>query len=132
MAASFLASKYHSNLYAVLEREMGEKLDLDDANSFAYVVFGSMLGLCDAGCACMGCGEDGVDLTCLASHPKRRTIGLLNSQYLLHKMVTKHTQFFKPNKATSHSLTRDTYDAATLISCTLWPSETSLRAPDLA
>ena len=27
---------------------MGEKLDLDDANSSAYVVFGSVLGLCDA------------------------------------------------------------------------------------
>ena len=56
---------------------MGEKLDLDDANSSAYVVFGSMLGLCDAGCACMGCGEDGADLACLASHPRRRTLGFI-------------------------------------------------------
>ena len=111
---------------------MEEKLDLDDADSSSYAVFGSLLGLWEAGCARKGCGEDRVDLAGLASHPRRRTIGLLNSQYLLHKMVTKHTQFFKPNKATSHSLTRDTYDAATLISRTLWPSETSLRAPDLA
>ena len=77
MAASFLASKYHSNLYAVLEREMGEKLDLDDAGSSAYVVFGSLLGSWDAGCACMGCGEDEVDLDCLASHPRRRTLGFI-------------------------------------------------------
>ena len=70
-------SKYHSNLYAVLEREMKEKLDLDDADSSSYVVFGSMLGLWDAGCACMGCGEDGEDLACLANHPRRHTLGLL-------------------------------------------------------
>ena len=44
---------------------MKEKLDLDDADSSSYVVFGSMLGLWDAGCACMGCGEDGMDLACL-------------------------------------------------------------------
>ena len=50
---------------------MGEKLDLDDAGSSAYVVFGSLLGSWDAGCACMGCGEDGADLACLASHPRR-------------------------------------------------------------
>ena len=77
MAASFLASKYHSNLYAVLEREMGEKLVLDDADSSAYVVFGSLLGPWGAGCACMGCGEDGEDLACLASYPRRHTLGLL-------------------------------------------------------
>ena len=111
---------------------MEEKLDLDDADSSGYEVFGSLLGSWDAGCVRIGCGEDRVDLAGLASHPRRRTIGLLNSQYLLHKMVTKHTQFFNSNKTTSHSLTRDTYDAATAISCTLWPSETSLRAPDLA
>ena len=46
---------------------MGEKLDLDDAGSSAYVVFGSLLGSWDAGCARMGCGEDRVDLDCLAS-----------------------------------------------------------------
>jgi len=61
----------------LLEREMGEKLDLDDAGSSAYVVFGSLLGLWDAGCARIGCGEDGVDLACLASHPRRHTLGLL-------------------------------------------------------
>jgi hypothetical protein len=61
----------------LLEREMGEKLDLDDAGSSAYVVFGSLLGLWDAGCAHIGCGEDGVDLACLASHPRRHTLGLL-------------------------------------------------------
>ena len=33
-------SKYHSNLYAALEREMEEKLDLDDADSSSYAVFG--------------------------------------------------------------------------------------------
>ena len=98
---------------------MEEKLDLDDADSSTYVVFGSLLGSWEAGCARKGCGEDRVDLAGLASHLKRRTIGLFNSQYLLHKMVTKHTQFFKPKTATSHNLTQDTYDAATLISCTL-------------
>ena len=61
----------------LLEREMGEKLDLDDAGSSAYVVFGILLGLWDAGCARIGCGEDGVDLACLASHPRRHTLGLL-------------------------------------------------------
>ena len=61
----------------LLEREMGEKLDLDDAGSSAYVVFGSLLGLWDEGCARIGCGEDGVDLACLASHPRRHTLGLL-------------------------------------------------------
>ena len=61
----------------LLEREMGEKLDLDDAGSSAYVVFGSLLGLWDAGCARIGCGEDGEDLACLASHPRRHTLGLL-------------------------------------------------------
>ena len=50
---------------------MEEKLDLDDANSSTYVVFGSLLGSWGAGCARIGCGEDGVDLACLASHPKR-------------------------------------------------------------
>ena len=112
MAASFLASKYHSNLYAVLEREMGEKLDLDDAGSSAYVVFGSMLGLCDAGCACMGCGEDGADLACLASHPRRRTLGFITSNYLLHKMVTKHTQFLKRIQETFRRCSQDIYVAA--------------------
>ena len=61
----------------LLEREMGEKLDLDDAGSSAYVVFGSLLGLWDAGYARIDCGEDGVDLACLASHPRRHTLGLL-------------------------------------------------------
>ena len=56
---------------------MGEKLDLDDVDSSAYVVLGSMLGLCNVGCACMGCGEDGEDLACLASHPRRHTLRLL-------------------------------------------------------
>ena len=111
---------------------MEEKLDLIDAGSSSYVVFGSLLGSWDAGCARMGCGEDRVDLDCLASHPRRRTLGFIISHDLLHKMVTKHTQFFKPRTATSHSLTQDTYDVATLISCTLNQSETSLRAPDLA
>ena len=58
----------------LIEREMGEKLDLDDAGSSAYVVFGSLLGSWGAGCARMGCGEDRVDLDCLASHPRRRTL----------------------------------------------------------
>ena len=56
---------------------MGEKLDLDDAGSSACVVFGSLLGLWDAGCARIGCGEDGVDLAYLASHLTRHTLGLL-------------------------------------------------------
>ena len=43
---------------------MGEKLVLDDAGSSSYVVFGSLLGSWDTGCACMGCGEDGEDLAC--------------------------------------------------------------------
>ena len=64
-------SKYHNNLYVALEREMEEKLDLDDADSSTYVVFGSLLGSWGAGCARIGCGEDGVDLACLASHPRR-------------------------------------------------------------
>ena len=61
----------------LLEREMGEKLDLDDAGSSACVFFGNLLGLWDAGCARIDCGEDGVDLACLASHPRRHTLGLL-------------------------------------------------------
>ena len=56
---------------------MGEKLDLIDAGSSAYVVFGSLLGSWDVGCARMGCGEDGVDLAYLASHLRRHTLGLL-------------------------------------------------------
>ena len=56
---------------------MGEKLVLDDAGSSSYVVFGSLLGSWDTGCACMGCGEDGEDLDCLASHPRRRTLGFI-------------------------------------------------------
>jgi hypothetical protein len=56
---------------------MGEELDLIDVGSSSYVVFGSMLGSYGAGCARMGCGEDGVDLACLASHPRRHTLGLL-------------------------------------------------------
>ena len=56
---------------------MGEELDLIDVGSSSYVVFGSMLGSEGAGCARMGCGEDGVDLACLASHPRRHTLGLL-------------------------------------------------------
>ena len=61
----------------VLEREMGEELDLIDVGSSSYVVFGSMLGSYGAGCARMGCGEDGVDLACLASRPKRCTLGFI-------------------------------------------------------
>ena len=56
---------------------MGEELDLIDVGSSSYVVFGSMLGSYGAGCARMGCGEVGVDLACLASHPRRHTLGLL-------------------------------------------------------
>ena len=58
-------------------REVGGKLVLNDANSSAYVVFGSLLGLWDAGCARIGCGEDGADLAYLASHLRRHTLGLL-------------------------------------------------------
>ena len=47
---------------------MEEKLDLDDANRSTYVVFGSLLGSWGARCARIGCGEDGEDLACLASH----------------------------------------------------------------
>ena len=50
---------------------MEEKLDLDDADSSSYVVFGSLLGSWGVGCARIGYGEDGVDLACLASHPRR-------------------------------------------------------------
>ena len=57
---------------------MGEKLVLDDADNSAYVDFGNLLGPWGAGCACMGCGEDGEDLACLASHPRRHTLGLLS------------------------------------------------------
>ena len=102
---------------------MGAKLVLDDADSSSYADFGSPLGSWEAGCARKGCGEDRVDLAGLASHPKRRTIGLLNSQYLLHKMVTKHTQFFISNQATFHSCSQDTYATATAIGCTLWVAE---------
>ena len=56
---------------------MGEKLDLIDAGSSAYVVLGTLLGSWDAGCARMGCGEDRGDLDCLASHPRRRTLGFI-------------------------------------------------------
>ena len=57
---------------------MGVKLVLDDADSSAYVVFGSLLGPWGAGCARIGSGEDGEDLACLASHPRRHTLGLLS------------------------------------------------------
>ena len=102
---------------------MEEKLDLDDADSSSYAVFGSLLGLWEAGCARKGCGEDRVDLAGLASHPRRRTLGLLNAHYLLHKMVTKHTQFFISNQATFHSCSQDTYTTATGIGCTLWVAQ---------
>ena len=91
---------------------MEEKLDLDDADSAGYAVFGSLLGSWEAGCARKGCGEDRVDLAGLASHPKRHTIGLLNSQYLLHKMVTKHTQFLKRIQETFRRCSQDIYVAA--------------------
>ena len=75
---------------------MGEELDLIDVGSSSYVVFGSMLGSYGAGCALMGCWEDGVDLACLARKPSQEThVRFTNSNYLLHEMVTKHTQFFK-------------------------------------
>jgi len=61
----------------LLEREVGGKLVLNDANSSAYVVIGSLLGLWDAGCARIGCVGDGVNLGCVASHPRRYTLGLL-------------------------------------------------------
>ena len=91
---------------------MGEKLVLDDADSSAYVVFGSLLGPWGAGCACMGCGEDGEDLACLASHPRRHTLGFITSNYLLHKMVTKHTQFLKRIQETFRRCSQDIYVAA--------------------
>ena len=53
---------------------MEEKLDLDDADSSSYAVFGSLLGSWEAGCARKGCGEDRVDLAGLANHPRRRTM----------------------------------------------------------
>ena len=82
---------------------MGEKLVLDDADSSAYVVFGSLLGPWGAGCARIGCGEHGVDMACLVSHPRRHMARFIISHYLLHKMVTKHTQFFKTTQATFRS-----------------------------
>ena len=109
---------------------MEEKLDLDDADSSSYAVFGSLLGLWEAGCARKGCGEDRVDLAGLASHPRRRTFGLLNSHYLLHEMVTKHTQFFNSIQATFRSCSQDTYVAATAISSTLWVAEIDELALD--
>ena len=104
---------------------MGEKLDLDDAGSSAYVVFGSLLALWDSGCARIGCGEHGVDLACLASHPRRHMARFITSHYLLHKMVTKHTQFVKSIQATFHSCSQDTYVAATAVVFTLWVAETA-------
>ena len=56
---------------------MGAKLVLDDADSSSYADFGSPLGSWEAGCARKGCGEDRGDLDCLASHPKRRTLGFI-------------------------------------------------------
>ena len=109
---------------------MEEKLDLDDADSFGYAVFGSLLGSWDAGCARKGCEEDRVDLAGLASHPKRRTLGLLNSHYLLHEMVTKHTQFFNSIQATFRSCSQDTCVAATAISSTLWVAKIAKLALD--
>ena len=85
-----------------------------------YAAFGSVLGSWDAACARIGCGEDRVDLAGLAIHPRRRTLGLLNSHFLLHEMVTRHTQFFKRIQATFKSCSQDTYVAATTISSTLW------------
>ena len=102
---------------------MEEKLDLDDADSSGYEVFGSLLGSWDEGCVRIGCGEDRVDLAGLASHPRRRTLGLLNSHHLLHEMVTKHTQFFISNQATFHSCSQDTYATATGIGCMLWVAQ---------
>ena len=104
---------------------MGEKLVLDDADSSAYVVFGSLLGPWGSGCARIGCGEHGVDLACLASHPRRHMASFITSHYLLHKMVTKHTQFVKSIQATFHSCSQDTYVAAKATSCTLWVAETA-------
>ena len=56
---------------------MGAKLVLDDADSSSYADFGSPLGSWEAGCARKGCGEDRGDLDCLASHPRRRTLGFI-------------------------------------------------------
>ena len=109
---------------------MGAKLVLDDADSSSYADFGSPLGSWEAGCARKGCGEDRVDLAGLASHPRRRTLGLLNAHYLLHKMVTKHTQFFKRIEATFRSCSQDTYVAATAISFTLWVAKIAKLALD--
>ena len=107
----------------LLEREKGENLDLNDAGSSAFVVFGSLLGLWDSGCARIGCGEHGVDLACLASHPKRHMARFITSHYLLHKMVTKHTQFFTRIQGTFRTCSQDTYVAAKATSCTLWVAE---------
>ena len=104
---------------------MGEKLVLDDAGSSAYVVFGSLLGPWGAGCARIGSGEDGEDLACLASHPRRHTLGFITSNYLLHKMVTKHTQFLKIIQETFRRCSQDTYVAAKATNCTLWVAETA-------
>ena len=109
---------------------MGAKLVLDDADSSSYADFGSPLGSWEAGCARKGCGEDRVDLAGLASHPRRRTLGLLNSHHLLHEMVTKHTQFFKRIEATFRSCSQDTYVAATAISFTLWVAKIAKLALD--
>ena len=50
---------------------MGAKLVLDDADSSSYADFGSPLGSWEAG------WEDRGDLDCLASHPRRRTLGFI-------------------------------------------------------
>ena len=104
---------------------MGERLDLDDADSSAYVVFGSLLGPWGAGCARIGCGEHGVDMACLVSHPRRHMARFITSHYLLHKMVTKHTQFFKRIQETIRSCSQDTYILAKAFSCALWVAETA-------
>ena len=103
---------------------MGAKLVLDDADSSSYADFGSPLGSWEAGCARKGCGEDRGDLDCLASHPKRRTLGFITQTICkLQRMVAKHTHFSRRSQATFHSCLRDTHVAATAISCAPWVVE---------
>ena len=64
----------------------------------------------------MGCGEDGEDLACLASHPRRRMARFITSHYLPHEMVPKHTQCFKRIQKTFRSCSQVTYVAAPAIS----------------
>ena len=56
---------------------MEEKLDLDDADSSGYAIFGSLLGSWETRCVRKGCGEDRVDLAGLDNHPRRHTFDLL-------------------------------------------------------